>query len=80
MKYFPAYAWNGLFVGQPAGLSWQGHLISWLISFDVGADPRVCPKKGQRQGSAPTGLGWIGLVDGWVIRIMNAKCENVDKK
>jgi len=25
-----------------------------LISFNVGADPRVCPKKGQRQGSAPT--------------------------
>jgi len=80
MKYFPAYVWNSLSAArQLPGLSWQCHLISWLISFDVGADPRVCPKKGQRQGSAPTGYR-IGLVDGWVIRIMNAKCENVDKK
>jgi hypothetical protein len=31
------------------------------IRVNVGADPRVCPKKGQRQGSAPTkSVEWTG--------------------
>ena len=60
MKYLPAYAWNGLFVGQPSGLSWQRHLILWLISFNVGVDPRVCPKRAET-GLCPYKNGWFAI-------------------